>query len=499
MDLNNCRGIILYMNQVETPTNNISKEIIFKGLVKFKDRFPNRVYLSNKISPDDVKFIRKYLGYDTEIAFFEHTIPKCPYCDSTMSKNGTKSAKPNKMENTRLQQYICPHCKHEHVTSLNDHKKPHANYTYTICQKALEYELISYMSFEKKAEIIANETGIVLKRQTVCYHQYAFCEEFLDNQEQLINQLIKTLGIEPSGVYCYDEEFLGNQKDPQVRLTIIDAVTNQIINDQTIKKEDFTPDFIEIFLKYTLKNLPKKLLITDGHPSYPSIIEKICIDHQLCIFHIIKNQRDPIFKKMNKLKRTEKNTNKKIEKNNREIEELKKYGEGKPGRKAKKDKKGTHKNEKKKDLNQENKNLRKQRSETNKEFKTHEYNNERISNIYNAETEEQALRRFHTIYNQKDNLDDDLRKFLEKLEKKFDKTITFYKNEIFPKTNNKIEGYFKITLPKHLKKKFRTIDGLKLKIRLNKIRWNWRNVLNMKHKNFTILDYNFTDQKLISC
>ena len=45
------------------------------------------------------------------------------------------------------------------------------------------------MSFEKKAELIANETGIVLKRQTVCYHQYAFCDDFF-TQPRTINKPI---------------------------------------------------------------------------------------------------------------------------------------------------------------------------------------------------------------------------------------------------------------------------------------------------------------------
>ena len=202
---------------------------------------------------------------------------------------------------------------------------------------------------------------------------------------------------------------------------------------------------------------------------------------------------------MNTLKRKEKSRNKKIDKNNQEIKELKEYNKGKPGRKSKDDKKITKKNNKKNQLEKENKDLRKQRSKIKKEQKNHEHNNKRISNIYESEDEKQARRRFNTIYNQKDHLDEDLRKFLERLEKKFDKTITFYKNEIFPKTNNKIEGYFKITLPKHLKKRFRTIEGLKLKIRINKIRWNWRNVLNIKRKNFTILDYNFINPNAISC
>ena len=299
------------MNQKNTPTNNISVESIFKSLVKFKDKYPNRIYLSNEISPDDLNFIKKYIGYDTEIVYFEHTHPICPDCNVKMSENGTVRRKPNKTNKIRHQQYICPHCGHTHETKSDKYKKPHTNYTTFICEKALEYELIDYMPFEKKAELIENATGIRINRQTVCYHQYVHSEEFLNNQEQLINQIIEILGIEPSGVYCYDEEFLGNQKNPQVRLTIIDAVNNLIINDQTINKEDFTPDFIEIFLKYTLEGLPKKLLITDGHLAYPSIIERICIDHQLCIFHIIKNQRDPIFKKMNKLKRKENNTDKK--------------------------------------------------------------------------------------------------------------------------------------------------------------------------------------------
>ena len=45
------------MNQKNTPTNNISVESIFKSLVKFKDKYPNRIYLSNEISPDDLNFI----------------------------------------------------------------------------------------------------------------------------------------------------------------------------------------------------------------------------------------------------------------------------------------------------------------------------------------------------------------------------------------------------------------------------------------------------------
>ena len=63
------------------------------------------------------------------------------------------------------------------------------------------------------------------------------------------------------------------------------------------------------------------------------------------------------------------------------------------------------------------------------------------------------------------------------MKKKFDKTTTYFQNPQIPRTNNKIEGYFKITLPKYLKRVYRTKEGLIRWIRLQKIRWTKRNVI----------------------
>ena len=90
------------------------------------------------------------------------------------------------------------------------------------------------------------------------------------------------------------------------------------------------------------------------------------------------------------------------------------------------------------------------------------------------------MRRFKTIYTQINQFDDDTQKFLKNLDKKFNKTIEFYNNPNIPRTNNKIEGYFNITLPKPMKRKFRTRTGLIRWIRLQKIRWTQRNVLTQK-------------------
>ncbi|WP_295112582.1 hypothetical protein [uncultured Methanobrevibacter sp.] len=113
-----------------------------------------------------------------------------------------------------------------------------------------------------------------------------------------------------------------------VRLAIIDAVTNLIINDQIIPQEDFDNEFMEIFLKYSLEGLPKKILITDGHMTYPPIIERICMKQQLCIFHIIKNHHDKSYKIINKIQRRIKSLETKIDKNEERILRIKNKSKG---------------------------------------------------------------------------------------------------------------------------------------------------------------------------
>ena len=222
-------------------------------------------------------------------------------------------------------QYICPDCNKTQVTSLENFIKRYSNYTRSICQKALEYESISYLPYQKKAELIEIENKIRLNHQTVYYHESTYADSFITQKEEEIQKILKEMKIEPSGTYHYDEEYLHENGDNIVRLTIIDAVTNLIINDQVMLQEDFDKEFLEIFLKYSLEGLPKKVLITDGYSAYPGIIEKICINHQLCIFHIIKKQTHTIIQKNQKTRkknRNHKKHHKRQRRKNRRIKEI---------------------------------------------------------------------------------------------------------------------------------------------------------------------------------
>ena len=423
-------------------------------------------------------FFDTYYGeYYSEIVYYEYDRPICLKCGSLMNSNGSRKAKPNKWEGIRKKQYICPNCNKTQVTSLENFIKRYSNYTHSICEKALEYESISYLPYQKKAELIELENGIRLNRQTVYYHESTYADSFITQKEDDLQKILKEMKIEPSGIYHYDEEYLRENGDKIVRLTIIDAVTNLIINDQVMLQEDFDKEFLEIFLRYSLEGLSKKVLITDGYSAYPGIIEKICINHQLCIFHIIKNKRTPSFRKIRKLEKrieTIKNT---IKDNEEKIGELKKHGKGRHGPPQKTDKKWKRNIRKRKKLDSENKRLRKELKQKRKELKEQKDIDERISNIYNVDSQKEANRRFNTIHNQINQFDEDTQKFLKNLDKKFDRTTTYFRNSQIPRTNNKIEGYFKITLPKYLKRTYRT------KKRANKMDKTTKNKMDKKKCN----------------
>ena len=79
---------------------------------------------------------------------------------------------------------------------------------------------------------------------------------------------------------------------------------------------------------------------------------------------------------------------------------------------------------------------------------------------------------------------------MDNLEKRYDRTTTFYEEPLISRTNNITERYFGITLPRNMKRKFRATKGLTRWLKLQKIRWTRRNVLKMPGmKNMSMNEY----------
>ena len=100
--------------------------------------------------------------------------------------------------------------------------------------------------------------------------------------------------------------------------------------------------------------------------------------------------------------------------------------------------------------------------------------------MFKSKTKKTAMKRFQKLKDKIKKIPKEIASFIEKLSKDIENTLNHIKNNDIPNTNNKLEGYYKITLPRHLKRIFRTEKGLNTKLRLNQIRWTERNVLKIK-------------------
>jgi lysophospholipase L1-like esterase len=76
--------------------------------------------------------------------------------------------------------------------------------------------------------------------------------KYLAKKEKEIGKSIKKLGIEPCGVYHYDEQVLWVNTSIKLRMTIICATTNLTIRDEVVDGENFD--------KHTIKKNFKRII-----------------------------------------------------------------------------------------------------------------------------------------------------------------------------------------------------------------------------------------------
>ena len=209
----------------------------------------------------------------------------------------------------------------------------------------------------------------------------------------------------------------------------------------------------------------------DGLKEYPTIAKKNNMDFHPCGFHKIMNQRKPIWKIQKKLlKKIESNKNK-IEKNNEKINKYYEKYKGQFKKIGNKDKKRRREKDKVTKMEKENKKLKTENKTLKKEYDEYENYNKRISEIFAQDSIKNAKRRFNILYNQIEHLPEEIAKFIRKLGKDLDVSLSHIENENIPKTNNWLELFFNIVFPKKYRNRFKTIHGVTRFLRTRKIKW----------------------------
>ena len=473
------------MKPNNTPTNKVCAEKIFNSFVWFKD---DKIYLSQKVPAIVALFLLLIMPSEVKIVY-DMKETTCE-CGGKLHKHEIKGWKMDKIFPIYKQRYKCKECEKTITTPLNGIVDKYCNYTSILMDLALLIDSIEHTSYKNKAKLF-NAWGLNIHRSTVFLHKKKKYAIYSKAKYEGIEKLLKEKNIGLSGVYCYDEEFLGNKNQKYARLSLIDANTKVIINDQKIPKELFDSYFMETFIKYSLKDLSiysdpttpnpkhpnllpdlkKEVIVTDGDQAYPKILEKLGVEQHLCIFHKIMNQRTKAWKQQRRINRKQKSYENQKIKNNKTIEKQKIKGKGKTGRPSKKDTQRNKQINKKKECNTKNKQYRKEIKKLKEQNGLYEECSTKISEIFQVNTLPEAKRKFNTLYNRREYLPKDMSNYIENLKKDQPKLFNYFENDKIPKTNNLIEGFYKHTMEKYYKKRFITSEGIDMFLNLNEIRW----------------------------
>ena len=393
------------------------------------------------------------------------------------SSNGYSESKIDNLDHVRVKQYIKKTddgCKTV-TADISMYREENHKYSKYLSNMAVLLSSIEHISFEKMAEILNLFLGVNIDRRRV-YELYANnVKEFIYKNIDEIRKDIRNGNMPFSGVISYDEEFIWIKHQPHVRLTIIDNKSRIIIADVVIPREYFTAKYIKQFFKVSLDGLKVDTIITDGYRAYPEIIESLGAKQQRCTFHVMKNLIDKINPIHSRLRRKIKRAEEKIPKLEEELLQLKEKYKGMKGRIKKSDKKRQKDKNRMKELEREISKKKAEIRKANKEIKEDKKIIKSISLIFKTKTYEAAHNKFNRIYAKKKELREEIGNFLENLKSFLDSILNHTIDKDVPNTNNLIEGFYKITFPRKIKKIFVTYQGAINRIALNNIRWMKRN------------------------
>lgn len=402
----------------------------------------------------------------------------CPHCHTKLVKNGGYDFHYNKNIPIMISGYKCSNKNHTHyvyASKLKDVDK-YCSFDREIRKLGVKLSLIEFLSNEKLAEFLEALTGVHVNRETMFYFTDDSIDELIEEIRKEQELEITRLNIKPSGHYGYDEQYIFINGELFMRMTIIDNNTNLVINNELIHKDDFNQDTIQDFLERSLKGLEVNSITTDGNNSYPSIIEALGAIHHRCVFHIMKNLMDDIKKDIRVLENRIDTIDSTKDKNEARLRELDELDKGKSGRPSEEDKEWNKHIQEKKKLRRENSKLTTERSNKRKELRLYKTFKRRVSLIFKSKKEKTAINRYNKLLNDK-RIPKKIKKFLERIEDIMPNLINHIENDNIPSTNNKVEGFYKITLPGCKKRIYRTIKGVERRMMLSQLRWTHRQVL----------------------
>lgn len=476
------------------PTN---KNLDFQVVKFFGHDDKNFLLLPDSVSPDVIPFLSFFNLEFTDILYYKSN-NTCSCCNSKLIESTIEEIHPNKLDHVYRIVYRCSKkgCNGKHRTCLDKFIKSNSNYTENMKYLSSNLKFIDEISFRKMSELFEAIIGIRIPKSTIYQHQDQIIDDLITVAEEEIEDIIIEEEIQPSGVCNYDEQFPKVSNNQKTTLSILDANTKYAYPILLIDNEKFNANIIKQYWNTQLDESSHQIIVTDGHKMYPSLFKELNFEQSLCNFHMILNIRKTPYKKINKNNRKIKNHEQKIIKIQNKIDDLEENYTPKRGRIAIRD---TEQRELHDEIKENKKTISNLKAEIRKlkhENKELEKYMDKISLIFKSKTVTTAKKRFNKLLEEKEHIPDVITKSFKILENKFEKLIKHIENEYVPNTNNLVELFFEVICPKKLKKYYKTDKGLYRKLRINRIRWNYRVCLKRKTPIVKIFESKATNHAL---
>ena len=416
---------IVDIQQVFFDGKDFKKEKSNKKSVEKRDetRYTQSVFEVSESKEAEEKIVSKNTKkyYIDENLVVGELDPICPKCHRNYVIKWNIYSKPvNSQEycgDIKLQRYRCKRCDITFITDLEDQYKKHSSFSNDLLNMAASVKELNWSSYRDIAEYFQIFLGIKISHETL--------RKSLEIIED--NEIVYDVP-ELSGYFGYDAQWLKISKKWKFRHVIYDIV-NRMPIAEFFADEEKNSDVYD-FIDRNIDSKLRKGIVTDMKKGYDVVMASLKFDvHQYCIFHFKLSIERLITKNIRKLKQE------------KLIELKQKYDEASD------------------DFIEEKVN------EFIKDLETEiSYSLKLLFYLFQERTHVKAMSYMKLLKANSVNFPPFLKKYLD--EEFFPCYFKFIHYKEKPhlnkldRTNNKTEGYFRGTMPKGQKRKFRTLKGI---------------------------------------
>ena len=407
----------LYWEEGDNKFNGDYKDPVCKGFVVEKDMDKDntmQIILPIESIINDKYFVNKK-------GIIEERNPYCKHCNSSHFIRKGYNWKTICLEigiflRVKVKRYKCKRCRLNYQVEFPDLYEKYCTFSIKFRETIRKNARRGYVSLRHIKYSIKQNMGIDISHETI--------RKFFQTTDSLY---YRDDSFKPSGYYGFDTQWVKINKKWHYRLALFDLINNRPLAEAIEDKENY--ETIKNFISKSIAPKDRTAIVTDNGSGYEKIMAELKLDHQLCTFHLEKHLWELTNKEANKIA---KKYRAKLKKENPTFSKTK---------------------------------LDKIRDEKKKEFKEEMGGFIELFMIFkDQQTWNKARNYIEMIKREINNFPDFLQKYImNKFMPNYKKYIKFltkeYKGKL-DRTDNKLENYFGNTLNKHIKKIFRTKQGL---------------------------------------